>query len=306
MAEGAHGDDRRAALIYNPIKVDQRSLRATVTRLSARAGWAEPLFFETRIDDLGQEVTRAALAQDVDAVLVAGGDGTVRAVVAGLVGTGVPLGIIGRGTGNLLARNLDVPLETTAAIGTAFGGVDRAVDVVDVALGKGRHEVSTVMAGMGWDASMMAVSEVAKARLGWGAYAIQAARTVRDHPIRLRVQVDDGPEQTFFARMCLIANVGTLIGGFELLPESRPDDGVLEVLVFEPTTSIDYVRSSWGVVRGGANGADPARTVLRGHKVVITTPGSRPRQVDGDLIDEGHGFVARVQPGALTVRVPQR
>jgi diacylglycerol kinase family enzyme len=293
--------------IINPSKVDDaEALRKRLTVAAEQYDHGELVWATTTPDDHGSGAALRAAHDGAELVVVAGGDGTVRAVVAGLVGTGVPLGIIGRGTGNLLARNLDVPLETTAAIGTAFGGVDRAVDVLDVALGKGRHEVSTVMAGMGWDASMMAVSEGAKARLGWGAYAIQAARTVRDHPIRLRVQVDDGPEQTFFARMCLIANVGTLIGGFELLPESRPDDGVLEVLVFEPTTSIDYVRSSWGVVRGGANGADPARTVLRGHKVVITTPGSRPRQVDGDLIDEGHGFVARVQPGALTVRVPQR
>jgi diacylglycerol kinase family enzyme len=217
----------------------------------------------------------------------------------------VPLGILGIGTGNLLARNLNIPLDTTSAIGTAFGGDTRQVDVLDLALGKGRREVSMVMAGMGWDASMMAVSEGAKARLGWGAYALQAAKTVRDHPIRLRVQVDDGPEHSFFARMCLIANVGTLVGGIELLPESSPNDGILEVLVFEPTTSTDYVRSSWGVLRRNSNTYDPARTLLRGRKVVVTTPGSRPRQVDGDLIDEGHGFVARVLPGALTVRVPR-
>ena len=222
-----------------------------------------------------------------------------------MLDTDVPLGILALGTGNLLARNLAIPLDTTEAIGTIFGGVDRRVDVLDVSLGKGRHEVSAVMCGMGWDAAMMDVSESVKARLGWGAYAIQAARTVRDHPIRLRVQVDDGPEHTFFARTCLIANVGTLIGGLELLPESAPDDGTLEVLVFEPTTSRDYVRSSWGVLRGHGNDGDPARTLLRGRRVVVTTHRARPRQIDGDLIDDGHGFIARVLPGALTVRVPQ-
>jgi diacylglycerol kinase family enzyme len=218
----------------------------------------------------------------------------------------VPLGIIARGTGNLLARNLDIPLETTAALGTIFGGDDRQIDVLDISLGKGQHEVSAVMCGMGWDAAMMDVSETVKARLGWGAYAVQAARTVRDHPIRLRVQVDDGAEQTFYARTCLIANVGTLVGGLELLPESSPDDGTLEVLVFEPTNSVDYVRSSWGVLRGHSNEDDPSRTLLRGRKVVVTTHRARPRQIDGDVIDDGHGFIAKVLPGALTVRVPHR
>lgn len=291
--------------IVNPIKVgDADHFRARLATAAEQYELGELTWVTTTADDLGTDAARKAVADDATLVIAAGGDGTVRAVADGLSGSGVPLGILPAGTGNLLARNLQIPLEITSAIGTAFGGNTRAVDLIDLALGKGRREVSTVMAGMGWDASMMAVSDLAKARLGWGAYALQAARTVRDHPIRLRVQVDDGPEHSFFARTCLIANVGTLVGGIELLPESQPDDGILEVLVFEPTTSTDYVRSSYGVLRGRTNSDDPARTLLRGRKVVVTTPGSRPRQVDGDLIDEGHGFVARVLPGALTVRVP--
>ena len=291
--------------IVNPIKVDDESaLRRRLDTAAEQYELGELRWYTTTPEDPGIEAAERAASEGAALTVVVGGDGTVRAAVAGLAGSGVPLGIIGRGTGNLLARNLRIPLETTAAIATAFGGVDRPVDVVDLALGRGRHEISTVMAGMGWDASMMAVSDEAKARLGWGAYAVQAVRTVRDHPIRLRVQVDDGEEQSFFARMCLIANVGTLVGGIELLPEARPDDGLMEVLVFEPTTTSDYVRSSWGVLRGSDHDRDPARTVLRGRKIVVTTPAARPRQVDGDLIDEGHGFVARIKPGALVVRVP--
>jgi hypothetical protein len=101
---------KRAALVYNPTKVDKDRLRDQVTRLSARAEWAEPLFFETTVDDLGDDVTRQALAEGVDAVMVAGGDGTVRAVSEAMSGTGVPLTIVPSGTGNLLARNLGLPL----------------------------------------------------------------------------------------------------------------------------------------------------------------------------------------------------
>ena len=291
--------------IVNPTKVDDpESLRSLLTVAADQYELGSLRWVETTPDNLGSELASHAVSDGAELVIGCGGDGTVRAVVAGLVDSGVPLGILARGTGNLLARNLDIPLATTEAIGTIFGGADRKVDVLDVALGKGRHEVSAVMCGMGWDAAMMNVSESVKARLGWGAYGLQAARTVRDHPIRLRVQVDDGPEHTFFARTCLIANVGTLIGGLELLPESAPDDGTLEVLVFDPTTSRDYVRSSWGVLRGHSNEGDPARTLLRGRRVVVTTHRARPRQIDGDLIDDGHGFVVRVMPGALTVRVP--
>src|SRR4051794_23968741 len=80
MEPPADDAPRRAALVYNPIKVDADALRALVTRLSALAGWGEPAFFETTVDDLGDDVTRQALKEGADAVLVAGGDGTVRAV----------------------------------------------------------------------------------------------------------------------------------------------------------------------------------------------------------------------------------
>ena len=96
---------KQAALIYNPTKVDAEKLRAIVTRLSAEAGWDEPLFYETRVDDLGQGVTAEALEAGASAVLVAGGDGTVRAVAHGMTDTGVALTIVPSGTGILLARN---------------------------------------------------------------------------------------------------------------------------------------------------------------------------------------------------------
>lgn len=291
--------------IVNPTKVDDRDeLRERLSTAAEQYQLGELRWVETSAEEPGTSQAAEAVADGASLVLVAGGDGTVRAVATALSGSGVPLGVMPLGTGNLLARNLEIPLEPTEAIGVAFGGTDHVIDVLDVSLGHGRRTVSLVMCGMGWDAAMMDVSETVKARMGWAAYAVQAARTIRDHPLRLRVQVDDGPERTYLARTCLIANVGRLMAGVSLLPESEPDDGQLEVLVFEPTTATDYVRSSWGLVRGHASDDDPARTVLRGRKVVVTTHRARPRQIDGDLIEEGHGFIVRLRPRALIVRVP--
>ena len=75
-----------------------------------------PTFFETTIEDLGAGVTRQALDAGADAVMVAGGDGTVRAVAETMSGSGVPLTIIPSGTGNLLARNMLLPLTDPAAM----------------------------------------------------------------------------------------------------------------------------------------------------------------------------------------------
>lgn len=291
--------------IVNPTKVDDpEGLRARLATAAEQYELGELRWVETTAEEPGTPQTEAAVAEGASLVLAGGGDGTARAVATALSGTGIPLGLLPLGTGNLLARNLEIPLEATEAIGVAFGGSDRVIDVLDVSLGHGRRTVSLVMCGMGWDAAMMDVSEAVKARMGWAAYAVQAARTVRDHPLRLRVQVDDGPEHSYLARTCLIANVGKLVGGVSLLPESEPDDGQMEVLVFDPTTAVDYARSSWGLLRGNTGDDDPSRTVLQGRKVVVTTHRARPRQIDGDLIEEGHGFIVRLRPDALTVRVP--
>lgn len=112
MADTEGRPSPKAALVYNPTKVDADDLRARVERAAKDAGWSEPLFYETTVDDLGDDVTRQALKEGVNAVLVAGGDGTVRAVAEAMTGTGVPLTIVPSGTGNLLARNLLLPSTT--------------------------------------------------------------------------------------------------------------------------------------------------------------------------------------------------
>ncbi len=153
--DAERAEAKRAALVYNPTKVDPETLRARVAELAAAAGWAEPLFYETTVDDLGDDATRAALDEKVDAVLVAGGDGTVRAVAEALTSTGVPLTIVPSGTGNLLARNLNLPLaDTDAMIRATFEGDIQSIDTglarIRRADGGVEEHGFSVMAGMGW------------------------------------------------------------------------------------------------------------------------------------------------------------
>jgi diacylglycerol kinase family enzyme len=145
---------------------------------------------------------------------------------------------------------------------TRTQGADRVIDLFDVDLGYGERTVSAVMCGSGWDAAMMAASEAMKRRLGWGAYAITGARQVRRRPMRLQISVDGSPVQELSGRTVLIANVGSLVAGLNLVPEADSDDGVLGVLVIDSASPVDWVRTGAGLVRAKGSDGDPARPPL--------------------------------------------
>src|SRR5699024_8061148 len=135
QGEQAPRDDadrlHRIAVVLNPSKFAQtESIRQRLSELVERTEGAETVFYETTIDDPGQGHAEQALREGAGLVMAAGGDGTVRMVASVLAGTGVPMGIIPAGTGNLLARNVEVPLEDPgAAMTAALTGEDRQVDV---------------------------------------------------------------------------------------------------------------------------------------------------------------------------------
>jgi len=121
---------RLVAFVANPSKPDVEILRTEILAAVADGRMPEMLWLETTVAEPGVAQARQAVAAGADVVVAIGGDGTVRAVAAGLVGTGVPMGLLPLGTGNLLARNLDLPLgNPLAALEIALTGIDKAIDV---------------------------------------------------------------------------------------------------------------------------------------------------------------------------------
>ncbi len=212
----------RSAVVVNPVKVDDLDeLRRTVDDALAAAGWPEPLWFETTVEDPGRGQTEQAVEAGAEVVFACGGDGTVMACVTALVGTDVALAVLPPGTGNLLAANLGLSTDLAAGIEVAIERGRRRLDV-----GAVEDKCFAVMAGMGFDAQMLeATSETTKARIGWPAYVVGAVRHLRDRPMRVRIRIDDRPPVRRRARSVLVANVGRLQGGVRLLTEAEPDDG---------------------------------------------------------------------------------
>ncbi|MFC6086574.1 diacylglycerol/lipid kinase family protein [Sphaerisporangium aureirubrum] len=290
----------RAAIIVNPLKMPERDRhRADVTAELARYGWDEPLWFETTAEDPGVGMTKRALAEEADLVFAAGGDGTVRACAEALMGTGVPLALLCGGTGNLLARNLDIPIELPDAIRV---GVLGGTTPVDVGVMEGTPFV--VMAGLGLDAAMArGTGSEAKRSLGWLAYAGTLLRHLRDRPFRVTLHVDGRPQPRCRARMVLVGNVGRLQGGMSLLPDAQPSDGLLDVVVLGPRTPMDWLRVLGRLVtRSRGEGAGTRRYVASRLRIEVDPP--TPYECDGDPVGSARVLTVEIKPGALSLRTP--
>lgn len=305
-AVGSGGRRRRVAVVVNPSKLEDFAyFRSLLNRIAVDHGWRTPVWFETTVDDAGHAMARAALAARSDLVIAAGGDGTVRVVCSELASSGVPVAVVPVGTGNLLARNLGLPLDLGAAIEVALNGSDRSMDLVRVWGDALPDDRFAVMAGLGLDALIVGEApDRLKARVGWAAYVVSAARHLSGPALRVAISVDSAPEERLWARTVLVGNVGTLHGGLSILPDALPDDGMLDVLVVAPRRLTDWPSLAWRVVRRSAAQDDRLRT-WRGKQVSVRALDSCPRQLDGDVVAPGREINAEIEPGVLLVRVPR-
>jgi YegS/Rv2252/BmrU family lipid kinase len=298
---------KRLAVILNPVKVEEpAAFRTLVDSMAAAAGWEPPVWHETTVADTGRSMAEAAAADGADLVIVCGGDGTVRTVCAELAGTGIPVGVVPAGTGNLLARNLELPLYLRGAVDVALNGQDRAIDLVKISGdGIGDEEHFLVMAGMGLDAAIMeGANEQIKAKVGWLAYVVSGLRNMMFPAVRLEVSVDGGEFTRHRARTVVVGNVGMLQGGLPLLPDATLDDGRLDLVLLWPRRFLSWLLVLARVLTRSAR-ADETVTRMTGRTIVVRTSHPTPRQVDGDPIGAGTQMVCECLHGRLLVRVPR-
>jgi diacylglycerol kinase family enzyme len=296
---------RRAAVVINPMKSPGESFRASVFRLCETQGWAEPLWLETTEEDTGIGQTREALAAGVDVVIAAGGDGTVRCVAEVLAGTGTPMGLVPLGTGNLLARNLGTDItDPLSACFDVLNGSDRSVDVVKATLDRSDDEqVFLVMAGLGYDAAIMADTvDVLKDRMGWLAYVEAGIRKLPGKPVKARISVDGGEPVRRRIRSVMVGNCGRLMGGIEIFPEAKPDDGVLDLLILSPRGRLGWLGVLAGVFGRNKNETESV-DYFQGKTAEVTLEREQEFQLDGDHLGTGKHLAVTLEPDALKIRM---
>jgi diacylglycerol kinase family enzyme len=315
-----------AAVVFNPVKVSERTLRDAVAAAEREHGWASSLWFETGEDDAGVAAAQSAAAANPAVILVAGGDGTVRAVAQEIHRTGIPLALLPAGTGNLLARNLGLPLsDLPHAVTSALTGTNRKVDIGFASTqGEGGAVVRRaflVMAGIGLDANMAENTNAAlKDRIGWGAYVEPIARSIiGNRQLHLHYRVDRGRTRSLRAHTIIVGNCGTLTANILLLPDAIVDDGLLDVVVFRPGGAFGWARiGSRLAAHSVFNRSRPGRWLMRNTpdlKALNYTQARRfdarfdePQllQLDGDSIGTVRSVALTVLHRGLTLRVPEQ
>lgn len=282
-------------VVYNPAAGRNGELEQVREALTDRG--ADLPWISTTTRDPGVGVARDAAEEGASAVIAVGGDGTARSCAEGLLGSGVPLGLIPIGTGNLLARGLGIPIAVAESVAVALLGSTRMIDV-----GLANGEPFVVMAGMGLDARMIKDADPGlKSRLGPIAYLASAARHLRRPPFAVSLVLDGDRERSYRATMVLVANLGELPGGVSLFPDADPADGLLDVLIVEATGVLGWL----GVV--AATLMRRRRAGIHRHsarRAEIRTTSPQPYEVDGEERPRTRRVELSVRPAALSCVVP--
>lgn len=314
----------RTLLVVNPRASRLRAagsidepLRIAVKALTERDG-TPPEVVTPDDPHAAEALVRSALADHPDelaAVVAVGGDGTVRSIGAALAGSGIPLGVLPGGTGNILAGVMGVPGDLERAAAALRTAVPRAIDLAGVTIEladrpPGTPPVRTVSAigcGIGFDARLMATTQAqSKARWGRIAYLFQAATLARSIAVVPYHLVIDGRPIEVEASIAMVTNMGDMVPGV-IRPRfpAIPDDGQLDVFVVGARHALEGIAGlADQLLRTGTGGGPGSRTLrfrCRSARLASTPP--EPIQVDGDPWGEG-ALEAVIQPGALVMLVP--
>jgi YegS/Rv2252/BmrU family lipid kinase len=276
---------RRATLISNPKtgRYGARRLRPIddVAAQLRNLGIEVDLRLTAAPGEATEIAARAARNGSSD-VIVAGGDGTINEAIQGLAGSKARLAIIPRGTANVLARELNLPLNDEQATAVAARGNSRRIHLglaTEHATGTSRYFV--LMAGIGLDASVVQrVQPRLKKRIGKGAFWISGLSHLADwRPSAFTLVIDGSSYKGTFAAIGKAAHYG---GDLLITPGARLEEPAFEVCIIETESRFSYLRLLSYAVRTGMPRDKPGVRFVK--TALVEAKGDAPVQVDGELI----------------------
>lgn len=270
---------KRFALVFNqragtirPLMLDRvltlmRSADVTVEPVTAASA-----------DDATQKVRALALQGAVDAVIAAGGDGTVRAVASGVAGTALPVGYVPLGTGNVLKYEIGLKARPETIVQTLLEG-----DVLDARCGLVNGELFFLMVGAGFDGRIVGgLNQRTKKLIGRAAYTFPTTGTLIRKPDRIAVEIDGAMHE---ASWVIVTNAAHYGGSFTLTRGTQLGAGQLIAILV--TGSSRRALLSAGLALALGRLGDPQRCpsgvlVKPAQLVRLTSSTPVPLEVDGD------------------------
>jgi diacylglycerol kinase (ATP) len=263
-------------------------------------GVTEPMWSEVAKSRYARKQVRQAIGKGAKLIVVWGGDGMVQQCIDVVAGTEVALAIIPAGTANLLATNLNIPLDIEEAVRIALHGVRRPLDV-----GRINGECFAVMGGAGFDGVLMAdVSTADKEHLGRVAYMRSSVKAIKAKRAKTDIRVDGARWFSGPASCVLVGNVGTVTGGLRVFDGAKPDDGLLDVGVVSAEGLAQWARVLGRVVVRAEVDHSPFVQTTRATKIDVRFDRKMPYEIDGGARKKTRKLKIRVRPHAVIVCVP--
>jgi diacylglycerol kinase (ATP) len=295
---------KRAAVIYNPVartlsrnrQLLQRSIEAL------RSHGIETRLIATTAPNSAGAQARQQIDSGCDLILAAGGDGTINEVAAGMLHSGVPLGILPGGTANVLAREMKMPMNM-ARVAESIGSMT-PVCISAGLLRAGEHDRRTFlcMAGAGLDAEIVCNVDLdLKAAIGKLAYYVGGFGQVFRPLTEFEVSVDGKKYEASFALISRVRNYG---GDLEIAKRASLLRDDFEVVLFRGKQSYQYLPYLLGVAIGQTAKLAGCTMVHGSHVLCHSVAGKDVfAQVDGELVGK-LDVTAEILPQSLTLLMP--
>jgi diacylglycerol kinase (ATP) len=234
----------------------------------------------------------------VELVIIGGGDGTLNCAIEGLIDTKLPLGILPMGTANDLARTLEIPTDLSAACQVIASGKVRLIDLGWV---NGKHFFNVASLGLSVEITQRLTKDV-KQRWGVLAYAFTALETIwESRPFRAEIIVKN---QSFYVKTIQIAigNGRYYGGGMKVAEDATIDDRRLDLYSLETQHWWEII-ALLPAMRQGNHSNWPNVRAFHAQEIEVNTSKRRPINTDGEITTHTPAKF-RVIPQALAVIAP--
>jgi diacylglycerol kinase (ATP) len=239
-----------------------------------------------------------AIAAGCERIIVGGGDGTLSGVMEAFANQRITLGVLPLGTGNDLARTLEIPLDLGGAARVIAAG---QIARIDLGCANGRYFINTLSMGVSDEVSRAATRRL-KRTLGFFAYGVAALKVLPRHQ-NFKVHIEAIEKVCDIATHQLVVANGTYVGEhIKAGPDASISDGTLVVFTLEGRSRYQLIRGAWSVARG-RHATDPRNNYFETTRLTIRTEPSQQITVDGEHGGETPVEVT-VAPKALRVFAP--